>query len=76
MRSFQDTFETRKRSFISDFSISMTVLFSIEARNFYLLIRTSAGEILATLLYPFLDLSGVNYLVLVGASAIKDSKVI
>ena len=73
MRSFQDTFETRKRSFISDFSISMTVLFSIEARNFYLLISTSAGEILATLLYPFLDLPGVNYLVLVGASAIKDS---
>ena len=73
MRSFQDTFETRKRSFISDFSISITVLFSIEARNFYLLISTSAGEILAILLYPFLDLSGVNYLVLVGASAINDS---
>ena len=25
MRNFQDTFETRKRSFISTFSISMTV---------------------------------------------------
>ena len=29
MRSFQDTFETRKQSFISAFSICMTVTFSI-----------------------------------------------
>ena len=29
MQTFQDTFETRKRSFISDFSICMTVPLSM-----------------------------------------------
>ena len=30
MRSFQDTFETRKRSFIRAFSVSMTVPLNVE----------------------------------------------
>ena len=33
MRNFQDTFETRKRSFISAFSICMTVPLSLECAN-------------------------------------------
>ena len=34
MRNFRDTFETRKRSFISAFSICMTVPFITPTRNF------------------------------------------
>ena len=33
MRNFQDTFKTRKRSFISTFSICMTVPLKIVQRN-------------------------------------------
>ena len=37
MPNFQDTFETRKRSFISDFSICMTVpLIEYNMRNIFL----------------------------------------
>ena len=34
MQNFQDTFETRKRSFIRAFSISMTVPLTIECYHY------------------------------------------
>ena len=48
----------------------------IEARNFYLLVSTLAGEILATLQCPFLYPSGLKYLLLVEACATIDFPVI
>ena len=43
MRNFQDTFETRKRSFISAFSICMTV--PLTFINLYVTIREIYGGI-------------------------------
>ena len=44
MRNFQDTFETRKRSFISAFAICMTVILIKADRKFYKLYKTIAPE--------------------------------
>ena len=46
MRNFQDTFETRKRSFISAFSICMTVPLRSKLRNKYLIQKSEESRLL------------------------------
>ena len=46
MRNFQDTFETRKRSFISAFLICMTVPLRSKLRNKYLIQKSEESRLL------------------------------